>query len=75
MRIKEIHRRILGSCLACFLCFTCSIPAFAAETATPANADERTENPPDLESEAPGTLDSGTLETPEEMSLVLITEI
>ena len=75
MRIKEIHRRILGSCLACLLCFTCSIPAFAAETATPANADERTENPPDLESEAPGTLDSGTLETPEEMYLVLITEI
>ena len=75
MRIKEIHRRILEGCLACLLCFTCSIPAFAAETATPANADERTENPPDLESEAPGPLDSGTLETPEEMSLVLITEI
>lgn len=75
MRIKEIHRRILGSCLACFLCFTCSIPAFAAETATPANADERTENPPDLESEAPGTLDSGTLETPEEASLILVTKI
>ena len=75
MRIKEIHRRILGGCLACLLCFTCSIPAFAAETATPANADERTEILPDLESEAPGTLDSGTLETPEEMSLVLITEI
>ena len=75
MRIKEIHRRILGSCLACFLCFTCSIPAFAAETATPSNADERREIPPGLESEAPGTPDSGTLETPEEMSLVLITEI
>ena len=75
MRIKEIHRRILGGCLACLLCFTCSIPAFAAETATPANADEITEILPDLESEAPGTLDSGTLETPEEMSLVLITEI
>ena len=75
MRIKEIHRRILGGCLACLLCFTCSIPAFAAETATPANADERTENPPDLESEVPGTLDSGTLETPEEVSLVLVTEI
>ena len=58
MRIKEIHRRILGGCLACLLCFTCSIPAFAAETATPANADERTEILPDLESEAPGTLDS-----------------
>ena len=39
MRIKEIHRRILGGCLACLLCFTCSIPAFAAETATPANAE------------------------------------
>ena len=51
MRIKEIHRRILGGCLACFLCFTGSIPAFAAETATPANADERTEILPDLESE------------------------
>ena len=75
MRMKQMHRRILEGCLACLLCFTCSIPAFAAETATPANADERTENPPDLESEAPGTLDSGTLETPEEMSLVLITEI
>ena len=75
MRIKEIHRRILGGCLACFLCFTGSIPAFADETATPANADERTENPPDLESEAPGTLDSKTPEAPEEVSLVLVTEI
>ena len=75
MRIKEIHRRILGGCLACLLCFTGSIPAFAAETATPANADERRENPPGLESEALGTLDSGTLEAPEEVSLVLVTEI
>ena len=75
MRIKEIHRCILGGCLACLLCFTGSIPAFAAETATPANADERTEILPDLESEAPGTLDSGTLEAPEEVSLVLVTEI
>ena len=71
MRIKEIHRRILGGCLACFLCFTGSIPAFAAETATPSNADERKENPPNLESEAPGTLDSGTPEA----SLVLVTKI
>mgnify|MGYP007121304225 CR=1 FL=1 len=39
MRIKEIHRRILGGCLACLLCLTGSIPAFAAETATPANAE------------------------------------
>lgn len=39
MRMKQIHRRILGGCLACFLCFTGSIPAFAAETATPANAE------------------------------------
>ena len=70
-----MHRRILEGCLACLLCFTCSIPAFAAETATPANADERTEILPDLESEAPGTLDSGTLEAPEEVSLVLVTEI
>lgn len=75
MRIKEIHRRILGGCLACFLCFTGSIPAFADETATPANADERTEILPDLESEAPGTPDSRTLEAPEEVSLVLVTEI
>ena len=75
MRMKEIHRRILGGCLACFLCFTGSIPAFAAETATPANADERTEILPDLESEAPGALDSGTLEAPEEVSLVLVTKI
>ena len=78
MRIKEIHRRILGGCLACLLCFIGSIPAFAAETATPANADEITEILPDLESEAPGTLDSGTTETPEaseEVSLVLVTEI
>ena len=71
MRIKQMHRRILGGCLACLLCFTCSIPAFAAETATPANADEITEILPDLESEAPGTLDSGTPEA----SLVLVTEI
>ena len=70
-----MHRRILGGCLACLLCFTCSIPAFAAETATPANADERRENPPGLESEAPGTLDSGTPEASEEVSLVLVTEI
>lgn len=78
MRMKEIHRRILGGCLACLLCFTGSIPAFAAETATPANADEITEILPDLESEAPGTLDSGTPETPEapeEVSLVFVTEI
>ena len=75
MRIKEIHRCILGGCLACFLCFTGSIPAFAAETATPANADERRENPTGLGSEALGTLDSGTLEAPEEVSLVLVTEI
>lgn len=39
MRIKQMHKRILGGCLACFLCFTGSIPAFAAETATPANAE------------------------------------
>ena len=78
MRMKEIHRRILCGCLACFLCFTGSIPAFAAETATPANADEITEILPDLESEAPGTLDGGTPETPEtpeEVSLVFVTEI
>ena len=78
MRIKEIHRRILGGCLACLLCFTGSIPAFAAETATPANADERTEILPDLESEASETLDNGTPETPEapeEVSLILVTEI
>ena len=78
MRMKQIHRRILGGCLACFLCFTGSIPAFAAETATPANADERRENPPGLESEASETLDNGTPETPEapeEVSLILVTEI
>ena len=78
MRIKEIHGCILGGCLACFLCFTGSIPAFAAETATPANADERRENPPGLESEASETRKSGTPETPEapeEVSLVLVTEI
>lgn len=70
-----MHRRILGGCLACLLCFTCSIPAFAAETAPPSNADEITEILPDLESEAPGTLDSGTPEASEEASLVLVTEI
>ena len=78
MRMKEIHRRILGGCLACFLCFTGSIPAFAAETATPANADEITEILPDLESEASETLESGTPETPEapeEVFLVFVTEI
>ena len=75
MRMKQIHRRILGGCLACFLCFTSSIPAFAAETATPANADERTEILPDLESEASETLESGTPETSEEIPLVLVTEI
>ena len=51
---------------------TCSINS---QHCTPANADERTEILPDLESEAPGTLDSGTLEAPEEVSLVLVTEI
>ena len=75
MRMKQIHRRILGGCLACFLCFTGSIPAFAAETATPANADERREILPDLESDAPGTLESKTPEASEEVSLVLVTEI
>ena len=66
MRIKKIHRRILGGCLACLLCFISSIPAFAAEI---------TENPPDLEREAPGTLDSGTPETPDEVPPVLVAEI
>lgn len=75
MSIKQIRRRILGGCLACLLCFTGSIPAFAAGTATPANADERRENPPGLENKASGALDSGTLETPEEIPLVLVTEI
>ena len=75
MRMKQIRRRILGGCLACLLCFTGSIPAFAAETATPANADERRENPPGLESEASETLESGTPETSEEIPLVLVTEI
>ena len=70
-----MHRRILEGCLACLLCFTCSIPAFAAETATPSNADERREILPDLESEAPGTLESKTPEASEEVSLVLVTEI
>ena len=73
--MKQMHRRILGGCLACLLCFTGNIPAFAAETATPANADERTEILPDLEGEAPGTLDSKTPEASEEASLVLVTEI
>ena len=58
MRMKQIRRRILGGCLVCLLCLTGSIPTFAAETATPANADERRENPPGLESKAPATLDS-----------------
>lgn len=78
MRMKEIHRCILGGCLACLLCFTGSIPAFAAGTATPANADERRENPPGLENKASGALDSGTPEAPEaseEIPLVLVTEI
>jgi len=78
MRMKQIHRRILGGCLVCFFCFTGSIPAFAAETATPANADERRENPPGLESEDSEILEIGTPETPEaseEVSLVLVTEI
>ena len=75
MRMKQMHRRILEGCLACLLCFTGSIPAFADGTATPANADERRENPPDLESEAPGTLESKTPEASEEVSLVLVTEI
>lgn len=73
-----MHRRILGGCLACLLCFTGSIPAFAAETATPANADEITEILPDLESEASETLENGTPETPEaseEVSIILVTEI
>ena len=75
MTMKQMHRRILEGCLACLLCFTCSIPAFAAETATPSNADERREILPDLESETPGTLESKTPEASEEVSLVLVTEI
>ena len=75
MRMKQMHRRILEGCLACLLCFTGSIPAFAAGTATPANADERRENPPGLESEASETRKSGTPETSEEIPLVLVTEI
>lgn len=78
MRMKQIRRRILGGCLACLLCLTGSIPAFAAGTATPANADGITGNPLGLESEASETLESGTPETPEaseEIPLVLVTEI
>ena len=75
MRMKQMHGRILEGCLACLLCFTGSIPAFAAGTATPANADERRENPPGLESEASETLEIGTPEASEEVSLVLVTEI
>ena len=78
MRMKQIHRRILGGCLACLLCLTGSIPAFAAGTAAPANANERRENPPGLENKASGAPDSGTPETPEaseEIPLVLVTEI
>ena len=78
MRMKQIRRRILGGCLACLLCLTGSIPAFAAGTAAPANANERRENPPGLENKASGALDSGTPETPEaseEIPLVLVTEI
>ena len=75
MRMKQIRRRILGGCLACLLCLTGSIPAFAAGTATQANANERRENPPGLENKASGALDSGTPETPEEIPLVLVTEI
>lgn len=78
MRMKQIRRRILGGCLSCLLCLTGSIPAFAAGTATPANADERRENPPGLENKASGALESGTPETPEaseEIPLVLVTEI
>ena len=75
MRMKQIRRRILGGCLACLLCLTGSIPAFAAGTATPANADERRENPPGLENKASGALDSGTPEASEEIPLVLVTEI
>lgn len=75
MRMKQIRRRILGGCLACLLCLTGSIPAFAAGTATPANADGITGNPPGLENKASGALDSGTPETPEEIPLVLVTEI
>ena len=78
MRMKQIRRRILGGCLACLLCLTGSIPTFAAGTATPANADERRENPPGLESEASETLEIGTPAAPEaseEVSLVLVTEI
>ena len=75
MRMKQIRRRILGGCLACLLCLTGNIPAFAAGTATPANADERRENPPGLENKASGALDSGTPEAPEEIPLVLVTEI
>ena len=70
-----MHRRILEGCLACLLCFTGSIPAFAAETATPSNADERREILPDLESEASETRKSKTPEASEEVSLVLVTEI
>ena len=75
MRMKQIRRRILGGCLACLLCLTGSIPAFAAGTATPANADGIPGNPPGLENKASGALDSGTPETPEEIPLVLVTEI
>ena len=69
---------LFAGCFPLIPYFTGSIPAFAAETATPANADERRENPPGLESEASETLEIGTPEAPEtseEVSLILVTEI
>ena len=53
-------------------------PRICRWNCTPANANERRENPPGLENKASGALDSGTPETPEaseEIPLVLVTEI
>ena len=78
MRMKQIRRRILGGCLACFLCFTGSIPTFASGTATPATVSYTHLTLPTTSRKASGALDSGTPETPEaseEIPLVLVTEI
>ena len=70
MRMKQIHRRILGAVWPASSASPAVSPHLPLETATPANADERRENPPGLESKAPETPEAS-----EEVSLVLVTEI
>lgn len=75
MKTLQIHRHILGFCLACIFCCAGSISASAAGMEIPSSSDERTENQPTLKNEDRKTLDTVSPGIPGEDSPILITEI